>query len=1006
MAVIYTLESALKLSCDDILKEINLIEGEDGQIARLEEERQYGSLYGNLSNVDYERIRNEIEDLNTDLSTLRNAYSQKKCATGGPSKPEPEILLAGTLDFGNVPTDKTAIKTFTITNTGTSDLIISSFSPLNSTIFTTINWPELPYVITPKNDIKLDVKYSPTSVERTTATISFTNNAKNSANSITIIGNGETPKDIGVASLLGRKATGSIRIFTLRNVREAYIEGKNNPDINSPFFDARPTKHNVTLVADIVQCYSEPNNPTTITKTLLEGVIIGKGVGSFWYEECDDFIGGLLPVYQYYYELTQVNNIRTWTKLQPLNITDNQNLPENTLENPNASSDFFRDLTYYSDRIKALADEFEAGTAFWGEFNKTNQNQPSCNKFNGANNQYITTVLTANLQGNSFVKIYDGRSDQKQVRSLTITNKKQPDLKSPIYGSPEKTLNYAYISKVGFGRLSCLSPRSGCYIVDQKPYTGDISLNGTDEVRQIGDYVTKLSKIGRPSLPEQIPSDPCYRGYKTKYISGFLWERKWVIQLNCLDGFHTEYEWRRDDDLFIERGKPFEVWEDVEFAGTEIGFSDVCNPIEVAKEQEPYVEVSDIKGCFQLHTFKIFHKYPDYKVLGIRDYIKGPEVLSTVDYSGLGPGIKLHSKIQRADCIDTPIKVYQPLSVGKDIIAGRDFIETKGLFNYTQSLFSYSTSSKQTIESKKYYYDIVDETRLVKGEPVSYLAVSYGNKQGSGSLYQGFEVNDSPTRAIYSQHILLALDSPETEFKFYDNGILTSNRKDIYILSFNRDSLIDRIDPGNFEINLKDFGSSNVMSFIDNSNDLLETQFSNDYVYTSFDIVSGSLVDGIHSSGTGSIKTNSNLTTYGKVYPSLGIIVFDAKKLDDELSFATVTGSNVNGDNAYKIFTAISGAAALGYEMKARSSTTKKSNYYYIRVNPNASNYTNNPTMIDLIDKKGIIINEYFKLRPVTYITTVGLYNDSNELLAVAKLSKPIMKTADKDILIKIRLNW
>jgi hypothetical protein len=48
----------------------------------------------------------------------------------------------------------------------------------------------------------------------------------------------------------------------------------------------------------------------------------------------------------------------------------------------------------------------------------------------------------------------------------------------------------------------------------------------------------------------------------------------------------------------------------------------------------------------------------------------------------------------------------------------------------------------------------------------------------------------------------------------------------------------------------------------------------------------------------------------------------------------------------------------------------------------------------------------YFKYNPITYITTVGLYNDAKELLAVAKLSKPILKTPNKDILIKIRLNW
>ncbi len=67
--------------------------------------------------------------------------------------------------------------------------------------------------------------------------------------------------------------------------------------------------------------------------------------------------------------------------------------------------------------------------------------------------------------------------------------------------------------------------------------------------------------------------------------------------------------------------------------------------------------------------------------------------------------------------------------------------------------------------------------------------------------------------------------------------------------------------------------------------------------------------------------------------------------------------------------------------------------------------------ILQLMDNKpttdgNFIKNEYFKLRPTTYITTVGLYNDANELLAVAKVSKPIMKTPDKDILIKIRLNW
>jgi hypothetical protein len=43
---------------------------------------------------------------------------------------------------------------------------------------------------------------------------------------------------------------------------------------------------------------------------------------------------------------------------------------------------------------------------------------------------------------------------------------------------------------------------------------------------------------------------------------------------------------------------------------------------------------------------------------------------------------------------------------------------------------------------------------------------------------------------------------------------------------------------------------------------------------------------------------------------------------------------------------------------------------------------------------------------PRTYVTSVGLYNDNNDLLAVAKLNQPIPKTFDKEVSIKIKLDF
>jgi len=43
---------------------------------------------------------------------------------------------------------------------------------------------------------------------------------------------------------------------------------------------------------------------------------------------------------------------------------------------------------------------------------------------------------------------------------------------------------------------------------------------------------------------------------------------------------------------------------------------------------------------------------------------------------------------------------------------------------------------------------------------------------------------------------------------------------------------------------------------------------------------------------------------------------------------------------------------------------------------------------------------------PQAYMTTVGLYNDNNDLLAVAKLSQPLLKDFTKEALVRIKLDF
>lgn len=43
---------------------------------------------------------------------------------------------------------------------------------------------------------------------------------------------------------------------------------------------------------------------------------------------------------------------------------------------------------------------------------------------------------------------------------------------------------------------------------------------------------------------------------------------------------------------------------------------------------------------------------------------------------------------------------------------------------------------------------------------------------------------------------------------------------------------------------------------------------------------------------------------------------------------------------------------------------------------------------------------------PQAFVTSVGLYNDNNDLLAVAKLSRPLMKDFTKESLVRIKLDY
>ena len=75
--------------------------------------------------------------------------------------------------------------------------------------------------------------------------------------------------------------------------------------------------------------------------------------------------------------------------------------------------------------------------------------------------------------------------------------------------------------------------------------------------------------------------------------------------------------------------------------------------------------------------------------------------------------------------------------------------------------------------------------------------------------------------------------------------------------------------------------------------------------------------------------------------------------------------------------------------------------HFFVRATNREFNYSNNPTYVNSLGK---FAETSFETDPNTYISTIGLLNDANEMIAVAKTSQPIQKSFDKEVLIKVNI--
>ena len=351
-------------------------------------------------------------------------------------------------------------------------------------------------------------------------------------------------------------------------------------------------------------------------------------------------------------------------------------------------------------------------------------------------------------------------------------------------------------------------------------------------------------------------------------------------------------------------------------------------------------------------------------------------------------------------------RIFTAFDPVDDVLPNNQEQVTRGMFSgNVGTLQGYFTQSALTAAQQSYFTDVYDKNPASDSTAVEQFSLAYGHYAGSGSKdTTGNLNNDTPSRAIYKQYAQLLL--PPLDKKFTFNG---TDSDSIYIINFNRARYREKIDPGNLEINLATDPDNtatpdNFIRLIDDSS-VAGIVGEAGLIYN---VVSGSI-----DAGT-AIHNSSDPVHFGLLYPQHGIVILNGDKLDEAVgnkggaAFGTVVTSGAAETNhVNRLFRAMSGSysvrpATLG--LQARSSEAVKSTYYFVRMKNAEYNYSNNPSFVT--GSLGQLAYSTFVFDPQVYITTVGMYNERKELLAVAKLSQPLLKSFTREALIKVKLDF
>lgn len=357
-----------------------------------------------------------------------------------------------------------------------------------------------------------------------------------------------------------------------------------------------------------------------------------------------------------------------------------------------------------------------------------------------------------------------------------------------------------------------------------------------------------------------------------------------------------------------------------------------------------------------------------------------------------------------------PVKSFEPINPAADITTTRTFLHevvpiTGSILSGTYGAYAAERNIKNYAHGM--FQSVFDYPFLSSSaNHIFDLTVGYAS---ANSLSSSTNVQNAKKINMYNQHaqVLLGFTGSSNSVRLFESDLILDNvgaMRECFFIDFSRLLTKDEIKKNTFSITLGCDTFALPFSTTDRRITLQDAKAR----------VNGDNVNNADGGDYGVLFSNSAGTGdgLGVVFYQAGVAVITASAFDGSARGACTDFSKHPTHGFQSVKQTLTGSSISGtmdafrhrvQNIAFNNTTEINSTIYFCRAPSNKFNYSSNPTYVS---GSKIRVKNIASDNPVAYVTTVGLYNSQNELLAVAKLSEPLKKSVDNELTIRVRLDY